>query len=68
MLKETTITLPSELHKGALMALVGLGVSVMQHNEQSVNAFAESLSQPGMQAICEQVLDILSGVSDADRH
>jgi hypothetical protein len=33
-----------------------------------VNAFAQSLSDPGMQLICEQVIEALTGRLDGERH
>lgn len=59
MSQTTTLEL-TELERAALLALVGLSVSVMQHDEQNGRQFVAALSQPGMEEVCRRLVERLS--------
>ena len=52
----------SELERAALLAMVGLAVSVMQNDEETGKEFIAALSQEGMEQVCRGVVEKLSGV------
>lgn len=49
-----------EIETGALLALVGLAVSVMQNDEENGRGFIAALSQPPMEAICKALVEKLN--------
>lgn len=60
---EATLTLPlTPLEHGALLALVGLAVAVMQHDAPTVNQFGQALSQPGLEGVCKALVERLSAL------
>ena len=51
----------NELERAALLALVGLAVSVMQNDEENGREFIKALSQEGMEDICKGLIEKLNG-------
>ena len=57
---DTTLTL-TPVERGALMALVGLAVSVMKSDRETGQQFAALLSNPTMEEVCFALIDRLNG-------
>jgi hypothetical protein len=57
---DTTLTL-TPIERGALMALVGLAVSVMKNDRETGQEFAALLSSPEMEGVCFALIDRLNG-------
>lgn len=54
----------NDLEHGALLALVGLAVAVMQHDRANVDEFAKILSQPGMDSVCQALVERLGATEE----
>jgi hypothetical protein len=52
----------NELERAALLALVGLAVSVMQNDEENGREFIQALSQSGIEPVCRSLVEKLNGV------
>jgi hypothetical protein len=52
----------NELERAALLALVGLSVSVMQNDEENGREFIKALSQEGMEGVCKELIERLNKV------
>jgi len=50
----------NELERAALLALVGLSVSVMQNDEENGREFIKALSQEGMEGVCKELIERLN--------
>lgn len=54
----------NDLEHGALLALVGLAVAVMQHDRHNVDEFSKILSQPGMEGVCQALVERLGATEE----
>ena len=46
-----------------LSALTGLGVAVMQNDQEAAQGFATMLSEPEMEPIAKDIIDLLQSIS-----
>jgi hypothetical protein len=46
-----------------LSALTGLGVAVMQNDQEAAQGFATMLSEPEMEPIAKEIIDLLQSIS-----
>jgi hypothetical protein len=46
-----------------LSALTGLGVAVMQDDRESAQGFATMLSEPEMEPVAKEIIDLLQSIS-----
>ena len=61
---EKAITLSINVQTFAVLsALTGLGVAVMQDDRDSAQGFATMLSEPEMEPIAKEIIDLLQSIS-----
>jgi hypothetical protein len=60
--KHITINLNVQMF-AVLSALTGLGVAVMQDDKESAQGFATMLSEPDMEPIAKEIIDLLQSIS-----
>lgn len=72
MREETRTLALTPVEAGALAALVGLAVGVMQSDRATVEMYGEVLSQPGVEGICRRIVEQVAALhtpeSDANAH
>jgi len=52
------------MEHATLLGLVGLAVSVMQHNEEQGRQFVATLTQPGIEATAKALIEKLNAPED----
>jgi len=62
MEKAITINLNVQMF-AVLSGLTGLGVAVMQDDKESAQGFATMLSEPEMEPIAKEIIDLLQSIS-----
>jgi len=60
--KHITINLAPHMF-AVLSGLAGLGVAMMQNDQQSAQGFVEMLSQDGVAPVAKEVVDLLQSIS-----
>jgi len=60
--KHITINLAPHMF-AVLSGLAGLGVAMMQNDQQSAQGFVEMLSQDGVEPVAKEVVDLLQSIS-----
>jgi hypothetical protein len=60
--KHITINLAPHMF-AVLSGLAGLGVAMMQNDQQSAKGFVEMLSQDGVEPVAKEVVDLLQSIS-----
>ncbi len=60
--KHITINLAPHVF-AVLSGLAGLGVAMMQNDQQSAQGFVEMLSQDGVEPVAKEVVDLLQSIS-----
>jgi hypothetical protein len=60
--KHITINLAPHMF-GVLSALTGLGVAVMQDNREVAQGFATMLSEPEMETVAKELVDLIQSIT-----